>query len=329
MSRRRVLVTGISGQDGSYLTELLLAREMEVYGLIRRTSHSATHRLVDCLDRIRLIPGDITDQGSLIRAMRLAKPEEIYNLASQSYVAHSFEAPLHTADVTGLGALKVFEAARLTCKHARIYQASSSEQFGNPSVSPQDEETPFNPVSPYGCAKTFAHFCAKVYRQAYQMYISCGIAFNHESPRRGAEFVTQKIAQGVAAIHRGDCATLTLGNLEAKRDWSHARDIVEAMWTILQREIPGDYVLASGESHSVKEFAQQAFHVVGLKASDYLQTSPTLYRPIDISNLVGNIEKAKAVLDWTPLITFEQLVEEMVHAALDSSLPRHPLREAR
>ena len=231
--------------------------------------------------------------------------------------------------MTGLGALRVFEAARLTCSHARIYQASSSEQFGNPSNGPQDEQTPFNPISPYGCAKTFAHHCATLYRQGYKMYLSCGIAFNHESHRRGKEFVTQKIAQGVAAIHRGDCATLTLGNLEARRDWSHARDIVQAMWTILQREIPGDYVLASGESHSVKEFAQQAFRVAGLTASNHLQVDPTLYRPTDIVDLVGDIGKAQAVLGWTPLVTFEQLVEEMVHAALDAPVPHHPLREAR
>lgn len=329
MSRRRAFITGISGQDGSYLLELLLEKDYEVYGLLRRTSTSNRWRLAGIEARLRLIPGDVTDHSSLIAALRLSNPHEIYHLASQSYVAHSFEAPLHTGDVTGLGALRVFEAARLTCPHARIYQASSSEQFGNPVESPQNEATPFNPVSPYGCAKTFAHFCATTYRQAYKMFIACGIAFNHESPRRGKEFVTQKIAQGVAAIQRGDCATLTLGNVETKRDWSHASDIMAAAWAMLQQEIPGDYVLASGVSHSVKEFAQRAFHLAGLEFSDHLLIDVALYRPTDVLNLVGNSQKAKTILGWSPYVTFDHLVEEMMQDALHPTQPSDSLREVR
>lgn len=329
MSRRRVLITGITGQTGSYMAELLLTKEYEVYGLIRRTSHPATHRLAACLDALRLIPGDLTDQGSLIRAMKLAEPDEIYNFASQSYVAHSFEAPLHTGDVTGLGALRVFEAARIVCPSARIYQASSSEQFGNPASSPQDEETPFKPVSPYGCAKTFAHYCAQVYRSSYKMYLACGIAFNHESPRRGDEFVTQKIVKSVVAIKDGKMDVLRLGNTAAQRDWCHAKDVVRGAWLALQYPTPEDFVFSSGILHSVQEVVEYTFNYLGLDYHQYVKIDPTIFRPTDIHQLIGNAAKARRLLDWQPTVRLTEILQEMVDAALHSAQPHYSMRTAR
>jgi len=323
---KRAFITGITGQDGSYLAELLLSKDYEIYGLIRRTSTTGTWRLASILDRLRLIPGDMTDSGSLERALKLADPQEVYNLASQSSVSHSFEVPLHTSDVTGLGALRLFEAVRQFCPEAHVYQASSSEQFGQPVESPQDEETPFNPVSPYACAKVFAHHCAKIYRSAYKLYITCGIAFNHESPLRGSEFVSQKICQAVARIKRKAQFVLRLGSLEAKRDWNHARDIVKGVWLSLQQPQPDDYVFASGTSHSVEEFVDRAFQIAGLNPSEFVVSEPGLFRPLDIPESCGNATKAKRQLGWSPSYTFDQLVEEMVDAALNPTDISNPLR---
>lgn len=310
---KRALITGLTGQDGSYLAELLLEEDYEVYGLVRRTSQQGMGRVTHLLDQLRIIPGDLTDSGSLERAIKLALPHEVYNLAAQTFVSHSFEAPLHTADVTGLGALRLFEAVRMHAPTARVYQASSSEQYGN-QTGMLDELTRFAPVSPYGCAKTFAHYATHVYRQSYKMYIACGIAFNHESPRRGPEFVTRKITQAVAKIKRGQQDVLQLGNTSARRDWHHARDFVRGAWLSLQQELPDDYVFATGQTWSVQEFVELAFNVAGLDWQTYVKRTPSLYRPTDIQVLQGTSAKAQHVLGWQPLTSFSSLVYEMVEA---------------
>ena len=319
--KRRVLISGINGQDGSYLTDFLLDKDYEIYGLLRRSSHTATDRLRHCLDRIRLIPGDVTDQSSLMRAVKLADPHEVYNFAAMSYVAHSFEAPISTMEITGGGTVKLLEAVRHHAPHARFYQASSSEMFGSAEMSPQTEETPFRPISPYGCAKVYAHTMAVTYREAYQMFICCGIAYNHESPRRGEEFVTRKITKAVARIKAGQQDELRLGSLYTKRDWSHARDIVKGAWLTLQQNRPDDYVFASGISHSVLELVELAFNYAGLDYQKYVKTDPTLLRPTDVHHLLGLSAKATQLLGWKPTVSFSQLVQEMVEN--DCALVEH------
>ena len=309
---RTAFITGITGQDGSYLAELLLEKGYQVYGLVRRTSAPRYERIEHLLDKIILLEGDLTDLTSLQVALETAQPDEIYNLAAQSFVGTSWKQPILTGDVTGLGAVRVFEAARRVCPEAKIYQASSSEMFGHASEVPQKETTPFNPQSPYACAKVFAHHMARNYRQSYDQFIACGICFNHESPRRGIEFVTRKITDGVARIKLGLSKELRLGNLEAKRDWGYAGDYVKAMWLMLQQDKPDDYVIATGESHSVKEFVELAFSYVDLDWKEYVVIDKRFYRPVDVPLLQGDPSKAKRELGWEPEVSFEELVKTMV-----------------
>lgn len=309
---KTALITGITGQDGSYLAELLLEKGYQVYGLIRRTSSPNYERIEHILDRVILLEGDLTDLASLEIALEAAQPDEIYNLAAQSFVATSWKQPVSTVDVTGLGAVRVFEAARRVCPKARIYQASSSEMFGHAKEVPQKETTPFNPKSPYACAKVFAHYMAQNYRESYKQFICCGIAFNHESPRRGIEFVTRKISDGVARIKLGISKELRLGNLDAKRDWGYAGDYVKAMWLMLQQDEPDDYVIATGESHSVREFVELAFSFVDLDWKEYVVVDERFYRPVDVPLLQGDPSKAARVLGWRPEVSFEELVKMMV-----------------
>lgn len=314
---KTALVTGITGQDGSYLAELLIEKGYEVYGLVRRTSSMNRNRIDDYFPKehkqhLRLIYGDLTDLSSLIRAVDRAEPDEIYNLGAQSHVHVSFFEPEYTAEVTGLGALKVFEAARVVNKNIKLYQAGSSEMFGKTSDKPQNESTPFYPRSPYGNAKVFAHGTAVNYRESYQMFISNGILFNHESPRRGENFVTRKITLGACSIKLGLSETLELGNLDAKRDWGYAHDYVEAMWRMLQQTDPGDFVVATGKTHSVREFCHIAFSTLGLNYEDYVTVNPKYFRPAEVDFLLGDPKKAKNQLNWTPKTSLEELVEKMI-----------------
>jgi len=309
---KTAFITGITGQDGSYLAEFLLEKGYQVFGLVRRASTPHYERIEHILDRIILLEGDLTDLTSLELALETAQPDEIYNLAAQSFVATSWKQPIFTCDVTGLGAVRVFEAARRVCPKAKIYQASSSEMFGHAKEVPQRETTPFNPQSPYACAKVFAHQMAHIYRQSYGQFIACGICFNHESPRRGIEFVTRKISDGVARIKLGLAKELRLGNLEAKRDWGYAGDYVKAMWLMLQQDEPDDFVIATGETHSVKEFVELAFSYVGLDWKEYVVVDERFYRPVDVPLLQGDPSKAKKVLGWEPETSFEELVKMMV-----------------
>ena len=322
---RRALILGANGQDGSYMAELLLEKGYQVFGLLRRSSTPKMQRIAHLLDRLEIIHGDITDLPSLERALRRARPDEVYNFAAQSFVATSFDAPLSTADSTGLGALKLLEAIRSVGLTPRIYQASSSEMFGNATQSPQNEETPLHPASPYGAAKCFAHMCMQVYRAAYHMYICNGIGFNHESERRGEEFVTRKITKAIGAIKAGQQDLLSLGNTAARRDWCHAEDVVRGAWLMLQQEEPGDYVLASGETHSVQEFIEYAFNYAGLDYHKYVRIDPQYLRPLDVQTLCGNATKAQQRLGWAPTVTFPELIRRMVDADChtDAYLARH------
>ena len=341
--RRRVaLVTGITGQDGSYLTELLLEKGYEVHGIVRRASLFNTARIDHLyLDphtkggrRMNLHHGDLTDANGLARLIRMVHPDEVYNLAAQSHVRVSFEMPVHTADITGVGALKLLEVVREyqeeTGRQVRFYQASSSEQYGG-SIDPnamQDESTPFVPRSPYACAKAFAHHATVNYREAYGMHCSCGILFNHESPRRGETFVTRKITRAVGRIKLGLQEKVYLGNLDARRDWGFAGDYVRAMWLMLQQETPGDYVVATGRSLSVREFARLAFAHVGLDADEYIVVDPRYLRPSEVPALLGDATKAKRVLGWTPTTTIERLAAMMVEADLELARREKTLRDA-
>lgn len=317
MVSKTAFITGITGQDGSYLAELLLEKGYQVYGLVRRTSSPHYERIEHLLDRIILLEGDLTDLTSLEVALETAQPDEIYNLAAQSFVGTSWKQPILTGDVTGLGAVRVFEAARRVCPKAKIYQASSSEMFGHALEVPQKETTPFNPQSPYACAKVFAHQMAVNYRKSYGMFIACGICFNHESPRRGIEFVTRKITDGAARIKLGLSQELRLGNLDAKRDWGFAGDFVKAMWAMLQQDQPDDFVIATGESHSVREFVELAFGYLDLDWRKYVVVDERFYRPVDVPLLQGDYSKAKRVLGWEPEVSFKELVKMMVEHDLE------------
>ncbi len=315
---KSALITGISGQDGSYLAELLLEKGYKVYGLVRRISVPNMENIGHIANQIEIISGDLLDEGSLIRAIEKSKPDEIYNLGAQSFVTASWDQPTLTGEFTGLGVTRLLEAVRLVNSKIRFYQASSSEMFGKVQEIPQSEKTPFYPRSPYGVAKLYGHWIALNYRESFELYACSGILFNHESPRRGLEFVTRKITDAVAKIKMGLQKELRLGNLDAKRDWGFAGDYVKAMWMMLQQETPDDYVVATGETHSVREFVDIAFSHVGLNYQDYVVVDPNFFRPAEVDILLGNPEKARNKLGWEPQVSFEELVVMMV----DSDLKR-------
>ncbi len=314
---KSALITGITGQDGSYLAELLLEKGYDVYGLIRRLSTPNISRIEQILDDIELVEGDLTDQSSLDNAMRTAQPDEVYNLAAQSFVGTSWNQPVLTGDVSGLGVVRILESVRHQCHDARVYQASTSEMFGKVQEVPQSETTRFYPRSPYGFAKVYGYWACVNYRESYDMHVSNGILFNHESPRRGIEFVTRKITDSVARIHHGQASELRLGNLDAKRDWGFAGDYVEAMWLMLQQDKPDDFVISTGETHSVREFVELAFAEVGLDWEKYVVVDPKFVRPTEVELLLGDPSKAKRVLRWEPKVKFEELVKMMVRADVD------------
>lgn len=317
---KKAFITGITGQDGSYLAELLLDKGYKVYGLTRRTSTQNFARIEHIIHNpnLELVSGDLVDQHSLTNALKDINPDEIYNLAAQSFVKASWAQPVLTGDFTGLGVTRVLEAMRLVCPEAKFYQASSSEMFGKVQEVPQNEKTPFYPRSPYGVAKVYGHWITVNYRESFDMFAVSGILFNHESPRRGLEFVTRKIANAVARIKLGKQEKVELGNLDAKRDWGYAKDYVEAMWLMLQQENPDDYVIATGETHSVQEFLELACKFAGIEdwQSVYLH-NPKYDRPAEVDLLIGDASKAKKQLGWEPSVTFEELVKLMVEAEIE------------
>ena len=310
------LISGITGQDGSYLAEFLLAKGYRVLGMVRRSSTVTFGRIEHIQDKIEIVQGDLHDQGSLVAIMEEYKPNEVYNLAAQSFVPTSWNQPVLTGEVTALGVARMLEAIRLAHPEARFYQASSSEMFGKVREVPQKESTPFYPRSPYGVAKVYGHWITVNYRESHDIFACSGILFNHESPRRGLEFVTRKITHGVARIKLGLADELRLGNLEARRDWGFAGDYVEAMWLMLQQDEPDDYVVCTGETHSVREFCEAAFGHVGLDYRDYVVQDPRFYRPAEVDLLVGDPARAREKLGWVPRVSLEELVQMMVDADL-------------
>jgi GDPmannose 4,6-dehydratase len=317
VASKKAFITGITGQDGSYLAELLLEKGYEVHGLVRRSSSFNTWRIDHVRDHLMLHYGDLVDQNSLVRTLELVAPDEVYNLASQSHVKVSFEMPEYTGNVTALGVLRLLDALRELGLPARVYQAGSSEMYGLVQETPQTERTPFHPRSPYGVSKVFGHWTAINYREGYGMHVSNGILFNHESPRRGENFVTRKITMGLAAIKKGKARELRLGNLEARRDWGFARDYTEAMWLMLQRDQPDDYVVATGENHSVREFLEEAFSYAGLEWQQYVKVDPKYFRPAEVDLLLGNPAKAQKALGWKTRVGFRELVRLMVDADME------------
>jgi GDPmannose 4,6-dehydratase len=311
---KRALITGITGQDGSYLAELLLDEGYEVIGMVRRSSTVTFERIAHLQDRIATVPGDLLDQASMIELLRTHRPAEVYNLAAQSFVQTSFSQPVLTGDVTGLGVTRLLDAIRIADPDIRFYQASSSEMFGKVVEVPQSETTPFYPRSPYGVAKLYGHWITVNYRESYDLHASSGILFNHESPRRGLEFVTRKISNTVAKIKLGMATELRLGNLEAERDWGFAGDYVRAMYLMLQQDSPDDYVVSTGETHSVRRFCEVAFGHLGLNYEDHVVIDEKFYRPAEVDLLIGTPAKAEAKLGWTPTVGFEDLVTMMVDA---------------
>ena len=318
MSAPRALITGITGQDGSYLAELLLEKGYEVHGMVRRASTEKFERIEHLRDRLTLHQGDLLDQRSLVDAMRASDPDEIYNLAAMSFVAVSWIQPTLTAEFTGVGVTRMLEAMRETCPEARFYQASSSEMFGKVREVPQSETTPFYPRSPYGVAKAYGHHITVNYRDSYDLHCVSGILFNHESPRRGLEFVTRKVTWHAAAISLGLADELRLGNLDAERDWGYAKDYVYAMWLMLQREVPTDYVIATGVSHSVRDCVEIAFDQAGVAVGDHVSIDDSLKRPAEVDHLIGDYGKAARELGWEPDTSFEQLIRLMVDADLET-----------
>ncbi len=314
---KRALITGVSGQDGSYLAELLLAKGYEVWGVVRRLSAENYERIEHIRDRIHLVQGDLLDQSSLAAALVQSEPDEVYNLAAQSFVPTSWTQPLLTAEFTAVGVTRLLEAIRQVNPKIRFYQASSSEMFGKVREVPQGEDTSFYPRSPYGVAKVYGHFITVNYRESYDMHCTSGILFNHESPRRGIDFVTRKVSDGVARIKLGLQTQLAMGNLEAQRDWGFAGDYVEAMWMMLQQDEPDDYVIATGETHSVERLVDVAFSHVGLDWHDHVTLDERFVRPAEVDLLIGDRSKAEADLGWTPTVTFEDLVKMMVDADLE------------
>ncbi len=317
MSEKRALITGITGQDGSYLAELLLEKGYEVHGMVRRSSTESYERLSGFRDQLTLHQGDLLDQRSLHDVLGACQPDETYNLAAMSFVQTSWNQPVLTAEFTGVGVTRLLEAIREVCPDTRLYQASSSEMFGKVKEIPQNEDTPFHPRSPYGVAKTYGHYITMNYRESYDLFACSGILFNHESPRRGLEFVTRKITNGVAAIKLGHQDDLALGNLESKRDWGYALDYVEAMWLMLQQDEPEDYVIATGKTHSVRDLVDLAFKKVGLDPDDHIKIDPRFMRPAEVDLLIGDSSKAREKLGWEPKTTFEELIEMMVEADLE------------
>jgi len=315
----RALITGITGQDGSYLAEFLLEKGYEVWGMVRRSSTENFARIEHIKDKITLSQADLLDQLSLVGLIEECKPDEIYNLAAQSFVPASWNQPLLTGEFTGLGVTKMLEAIRHVNTKIRFYQASSSEMFGKVVEVPQTEKTPFYPRSPYGVAKVYGHFITVNYRESYNIFGVSGILFNHESPRRGLEFVTRKITHGAARIKLGLADKLSLGNLDAKRDWGYAPDYVRSMWLMLQQDKPGNYVISTGKNHSVREFCELAFGYVDLDYKDYVVTDPRFVRPAEVETLLGNSSLAKKVLGWEPEVSFEEMVKIMVEADLKNS----------
>lgn len=324
---RKALITGISGQDGSYLADLLISKGYEVHGIVRRNSTVFRSRIEHLLPeyenreqegaKLFLHYGDLADGTNISRLLYAIQPDEVYNLAAQSHVRISFEIPVYTADITGVGVLRMLEAIRDSGIKTKFYQASSSEMFGQAVEAPQNEQTPFHPRSPYACAKAFAYYQTVNYRESYGMFASNGILFNHESPRRGENFVTRKISRGVAAIKKGLADAIVLGNLDARRDWGYAPEYVDAIWRIMQQPEPDDFVIATGETHSVQEFVEEAFRVVGLEWRDHVKFNQRHVRPAEVDLLIGDYSKAKAKLGWEPKVKFKELVHLMVEADLN------------
>ncbi|HEU4366896.1 MAG TPA: GDP-mannose 4,6-dehydratase [Methylomirabilota bacterium] len=324
MTQRRALITGITGQDGSYLAEFLLERGYTVYGMVRRASSDHFERIAHLHDRVQLREGDLLDQLSLITLLHETEPHEVYNLAAQSFVPTSWAQPILTSEATALGVTRMLEAIRVVDRGIKFYQASSSEMFGKVRESPQNERTPFHPRSPYGVAKVYGHYITVNYRESYGLYAASGILFNHESPRRGRQFVTRKVTHGVARIKLGLDRELRLGNLDAKRDWGFAGDYVQAMWLMLQQPTPDDYVIATGTTHSVGELCEIAFARVGLDWRTHVAVDTAHVRPAEVDSLIGDASRARAVLGWSPKVSFRELVEMMVDADVNSlqrSLP--------
>ena len=314
----RALITGITGQDGSYLAELLLEKGYEVHGMVRRSSTETFERIEQIRDKVTLHQGDLLDQRSLVDALRASKPDEIYNLAAMSFVAASWVQPTLTAEFTGVGVTRMLEAMREVCPEARFYQASSSEMYGKVLEVPQTETTPFYPRSPYGVAKAYGHFITVNYRESYELFAAGGILFNHESPRRGLEFVTRKITWHAAAIKLGLIDKLALGNLDAERDWGYAKDYVEAMWLMLQQDMADDYVIATNQTNSVRECVEVAFDEAGLGSFEpYVEVDQKFVRPAEVDQLIGDYSKAERELGWTPTTSFEELIRLMVRADLE------------
>ncbi len=322
MNPRRALITGVTGQDGSYLAELLLEQGYEVFGLVRRSSSANLARVQHILPRLHLVQGDLLDQSSLMRALSESRPHEIYNLAAQSFVPTSFDEPVHTAEITGLGVTRLLESMRHVAPQARFYQASTSEMFGHAHETPQRETTPFHPRSPYGVAKVYAHWITVNFRESYGLFATSGILFNHESPRRGTEFVTRKITRGAARIALGLERELELGNLDARRDWGFAGDYVRAMWLMLQQDAPDDFVIATGVMHTVREVCELAFAEAGLDWSEHVRVNSAYQRPAEVHVLCGDASKAKSTLGWRPSMDFETLIRTMVRADLERARER-------
>ncbi len=318
MSERRALITGITGQDGSYLAELLLEEGYEVHGMVRRSSTEKFDRIEHIRDRVRLHQGDLLDHRSLVDSLRASRPDEIYNLAAMSYVAASWVQPTLTAEFSGTGVTRLLEAMREVCPEARFYQASSSEMFGKVREVPQSETTPFYPRSPYGVAKVYGHFITVNYRESYDLHATSGILFNHESPRRGREFVTRKITWHAAAIKLGLVKDLGLGNLDAERDWGYAGDYVRAMWLMLQQDEASDFVISTGEAHSVRECVEIAFDQAGLPIEHHVRSDPSMLRPAEVDHLIGDSTKAQTQLGWTAEVSFEALIRMMVDSDYES-----------
>ncbi len=324
---KTALITGITGQDGSYLAELLLAKGYDVHGMVRRSSTETFERLRHIRHAITLHTGDLLDLPSLVEVLRESEPDEIYNLGAMSFVAASWNQPVLTAEFTAIGVTKMLEAMRKVSPDARLYQASSSEMFGKVLEVPQRESTPFYPRSPYGVAKCYGHFITVNYRESYDLFACSGILFNHESPRRGLEFVTRKVTHGAAAIKLGLEEELALGNLDAARDWGYAKDYVEAMWLMLQEDEPDDYVIATGEAHTVRELVELSFKRVGLEWEDHVRIDPKFFRPAEVEHLIGDASKAREKLGWEPRTSFEELVNLMVDADVEALRATAPVRQ--